>query len=102
VAGRVGLLPKCADGVQFTSALNQPGAVMDKIVDYLLGQGLSGVIIICLGYVCHKLYNRNQELHNTLYEVGRESVKANQAMTAALHRLSDLLLHGRNSYHDTE
>lgn len=64
-----------------------------KIVEFLLAQGFSGLINLALGFMVYKLYNRNQELHNTLFEVGRESVKANQATSAALLRLSDLLLH---------
>lgn len=70
------------------------GAVQD-IVSMLLGQGLPGLIILSLGFAVWKLYNRNQELHETLYEVGRESIKANEATAAALNRLSDLLLRGR-------
>lgn len=70
--------------------------VWDSVVVQLLGGGLtSGVVIIVLGFAVWKLYSRNQELHTTLYEVGRESVKANEATAAALNRLSDLLLRGR-------
>lgn len=70
------------------------GAV-EQIVTLLLGQGLPGLIILGLGFTVYKLYNRNQELHETLYEVGRESVKANETTAAALNRLSDLLVRGR-------
>lgn len=69
--------------------------VTESISNILLGLGLPGVIIIVLGFAVWKLYNRNQELHSTLYEVGRESVKANEATAAALNRLSDLLVRGR-------
>lgn len=68
---------------------------VENIVSMLLGQGLPGLIILALGFAVYKLYNRNQELHDTLFEVGRESVKANEATAAALNRLSDLLLRGR-------
>ena len=68
---------------------------VSQIVQTLLGHGLPGLIIIALGFAVWKLYSRNQELHTTLYVVGRESVKANEATTAALNRLSDLLLRGR-------
>lgn len=68
---------------------------VQSIVSMLLGQGLPGLMILALGFAVYKLYNRNQELHDTLYEVGRESVKANEATAAALNRLSDLLLRGR-------
>jgi len=69
--------------------------VTESISNILLGLGLPGVIIIVLGFAVWKLYNRNQELHLTLYEVGKESVKANEATAAALNRLSDLLARGR-------
>ena len=69
--------------------------VTESISNILLGLGLPGVIIIVLGFAVWKLYNRNQELHSTLYEVGKESVKANEATAAALNRLSDLLVRGR-------
>lgn len=71
-----------------------PG-VWDQIVTTLLGQGVSGVANIVLGYAVWRLYNRNQELHETLYENGKESVKAHEASASALNRLSDLLLRGR-------
>lgn len=69
--------------------------ITESVTQMLLGLGLPGVIIIALGFAVWKLYNRNQELHSTLYEVGRESVKANEATAAALNRLSDLLVRGR-------
>lgn len=69
--------------------------VTESISNILLGLGLPGVIIIVLGFAVYKLYNRNQELHSTLYEVGKESVKTNEATAAALNRLSDLLVRGR-------
>ena len=69
--------------------------VTESISNILLGLGLPGVIIIVLGFAVWKLYNRNQELHSTLYEVGKESVKTNEATAAALDRLSDLLVRGR-------
>ena len=69
--------------------------VTESISNILLGLGLPGVIIIVLGFAVYKLYNRNQELHSTLYEVDKESVKTNEATTAALNRLSDLLVRGR-------
>ena len=65
---------------------------IQKTVEYLLSEGISGVMIIGLGYAVYKLYVRNQELHNTLYDVGRESVKANEATTAAINRLTELLM----------
>lgn len=70
------------------------GAI-EQIVGLLLNLGLPGLIILGLGFAVYKLYSRNQELHETLYEIGRESVKANETTATALNRLSDLLLRGR-------
>ena len=70
------------------------GAI-SQATEVLIGLGLPGVIILCLAFAVYKLYNRNQELHQTLYDVGRESVKTNEATAAALNRLSDMLYRGR-------
>lgn len=66
-----------------------------KIVDSLLGQGPYGAIIIALSIALYKVYTRNQELNTTLYDMSREQVRANEAMTTALNKLSDLLMRGR-------
>lgn len=69
---------------------------MDAFLEYVLANGITQIsVIVALAFAVYKLYNRNQELHSTLYEIGRESVKANEATTAALNRLSDLLVRGR-------
>lgn len=69
---------------------------MDAFLEYVLTNGITQVaVIVALAFAVYKLYNRNQELHSTLYEVGKESVKANEATAAALNRLSDLLVRGR-------
>lgn len=68
----------------------------NEITEIVLGLGLPGVIILVLAFAVWKLYNRNQELHETLYEAGKSSVKSNEATAAALNRLSDLLLRGRS------
>ena len=69
---------------------------MDAFLEYVLANGITQIsVIVALAFAVYKLYNRNQELHSTLYEIGRESVKANEATTAALNRLSDLLFRGR-------
>lgn len=69
---------------------------MDAFLEYVLANGITQIsVIVALAFAVYKLYNRNQELHSTLYEIGRESVKANEATAAALNRLSDLLVRGR-------
>lgn len=69
--------------------------ITNSVAEMLLGLGLPGLIILALGFAVWKLYNRNQELHSTLYEIGKDSVKSNEATAAALNRLSDLLVRGR-------
>lgn len=68
-----------------------PGAV-EQVVSLLLGLGLPGVIIIVLCVAVYKLYNRNEELNETLRNMGMETVRAQEATTAALNRLSDMLI----------
>lgn len=70
-------------------------AAISEIVKSLLGLGLPGIIILVQGFVIARLYGRNQELHQTLYDVGRESVKAHESTVAALDRLSSMLLRSR-------
>ena len=67
------------------------GGVLERIFGLLLDLGVPGVIIIVLGYAVYKLYNRNQELHDTLRELGKEQVRSNEAMTNALTLLSTRL-----------
>ncbi len=74
-----------------------PPDIVTTLIDPIMERGISGAFILLLLFAVFKLYNRNQELHTTLYETGRESVKANEAMSAALNRLTDLLLRGRLS-----
>lgn len=63
------------------------GGVLEQIFAILLAKGIDGVIIVCLGYAVWKLYNRVQELTDTLIELGKESVRSNEAMTNALNTL---------------
>lgn len=64
---------------------------MQPIIDLLMAQGMSGVVIIGLGYVCNRFYNRNLELTETLITMTKETVKAQEAATDAINRLTDLL-----------
>lgn len=81
--------------VVVTGATNAMDGAVTQITELLIGLGLPGVGLLFLGFGVVKLYNRNQELHQTLYDVGRESVKTNEATAAALNRLSDMLLRGK-------
>jgi hypothetical protein len=95
------ILPGCPKELRQVSTagagetMGDATGVVEIIVKMLVGQGLSGLIILTLGFAVWKLYDRNQALHTTLYEVGREGVKANEATAAALNRLADLLIRGR-------
>lgn len=62
----------------------------DFFVDILKTYGLAGAVIAAQGYAIIKLYNRNQELHDTLLEIGRESVKANESVTNALSSMAEV------------
>lgn len=65
---------------------------IDQFVTFVLERGVtSAVVIVALAFAVYKLYNRNQELHTTLFDIGRESIKANEAATASINRLTDVL-----------
>ena len=72
---------------------------MDDFIAYVLANGVTQVVVIVgLAFAVYKLYNRNQELHTTLFDIGRESVKANEATAASINRLTDVLrMRGRIS-----
>lgn len=67
-----------------------------KVVDTVLALGLPGVIIVVLAIVVRSLWMDNKELHKSLNEVSVKSVQALEQNTAALTRLSDLLLRGKD------
>lgn len=52
--------------------------------------GLAGTVIFALGYAVLKLYNRNNELQETLAELGKDSVKANEQLTSALNQMAEV------------
>ena len=65
---------------------------MEEFVTFVLEKGVTqAVVIVALGFAVYKLYNRNQELHTTLYDIGRESIKSNEAAAASISRLTDVL-----------
>ncbi len=65
---------------------------MDKLIETVVTQGLTaGAVFVVMGFAIYKLYNRNQQLHDTLQEIGREAVKSQMTVAAALNRLSDSL-----------
>jgi len=69
----------------------EPTGLVEPAFQQLLALGLPGLVIIALGFTCYRFYNRNQELTETLIVMTRETVKAQEAATAAIIRLTDLL-----------
>lgn len=65
--------------------------ITEQMMGQLLALGFPGVVIIALGFTCYRFYNRNQELTETLITMTRETVKAQEAATDAISRLTDLL-----------
>ena len=61
-----------------------------EFMDILRGYGLAGLVMLVLGWAVRSLYNRNQELHDTLNEVGREAVKANEQTANALNKMAEV------------
>lgn len=64
--------------------------VPNEFIEILKSYGLAGVVMGALAWFCYKLYTRNQELHDTLNEVGREAVKANEQVANALRAMADV------------
>lgn len=62
----------------------------DFYIEILKTYGLAGAVILALGYSCVKLYNRNQELTDTLIDVGKEAVAANLSVTQALNTMAEV------------
>jgi len=57
----------------------------------LLALGLPGLAIITLGFMSYRFYNRIQQLTDTLIAMTRETVKAQEAATDTIDRMTDLL-----------
>jgi hypothetical protein len=60
------------------------------IVETLRQYGLPGLVIFGLGYAVYRLYNRNEKLNDTIQELGRDAVKANESVTSALDTMSEV------------
>lgn len=73
------------------------GGIVEPFIQLLVSLGLPGLVIAALLFAVHRLYNRNQELQATLLDITRETTKSQEAGTASINRLSDLLLRGRAS-----
>lgn len=59
-----------------------------KIVDLLVGNGLSGVVILVLGFAVYRLYTRNEELQEKRIDDGKEAIKAMESTGRALDMLT--------------
>lgn len=75
--------------------MEEPTSLAMPFIKLLVDLGLPGLIIGGLAFMCWRLYNRNQELTNTLLDITRETVRASEASTASINRLTDLLNHTR-------
>jgi hypothetical protein len=69
----------------------EPTGLVEPAIMQLLSLGAPGAVIIALGFAAYRFYNRNQELTDTLITMTRETVKAQEAATDAINRLTDLL-----------
>lgn len=72
-----------------------PSGVIGPIVNLLVSMGPTGLLVGASGYVSWRLWSRTERQEEALREITRETVKAQEAATAAINRLSDLLLRGR-------
>ncbi len=64
---------------------------LKAVITTLLGLGLPGIIIISLGFATYNLFNKFVESQNARITERGETVKAVEANTDALGRLSDLI-----------
>jgi len=71
--------------------MSEPTGFVEPMFQQLLALGLPGLVIIALGFMSYRFYNRNQQLTDTLIAMTRETVKAQEAATDAINRLTDLL-----------
>lgn len=65
-------------------------SLTDFIIEVLKAYGLAGLVILALGWFCIKLYNRNQELNDSLNDLGKEAVQANLSVTNALNTMAEV------------
>lgn len=72
-------------------------AVFEGFAKVLVEMGLPGLVIGGLSYMNYMLYRANEKKQEAIVDLTREMVTANATTTAALTRLSDLLLNGRNT-----
>lgn len=61
-----------------------------EVLSVLTTMGLPGIVILALGYAVRILYNRNQELHEALADLGKDAVKANEQLTSALNQMAEV------------
>ena len=65
---------------------------IDAITRMLEALGLPGLIIAALGFIAYKLYDRNIALTDKVISTGENSVRAQEAATAAIRELTNLFL----------
>ena len=72
------------------------GSVIDQMAQVVLGLGLPGVVIVFLGLALRVLWTENKDLHRLLHDTSTKGIQAIEQNTAAITRLTDLLLRGKD------
>jgi len=63
----------------------------EVLINGFLEQGLLGLIILALGYVCFKLWSKYDEIQEKRIAESRESIKAIEQSTNTLDTLTEVL-----------
>jgi hypothetical protein len=70
---------------------------LKQVSNNFLTYGLVGALALVEFYIIVKLYNRNQELHNTLFEFGQKVVESQTKTASALSELQNAIMFRRGS-----
>lgn len=71
-----------------------PSGIVGPLVKVLVDLGLPGVLIAALGWHDWQIQKRNMALNDMLLKVMEQYATSTSTMTAALNRISDLILRG--------
>lgn len=70
-------------------------SLIDAAARILEGLGLPGLLIGALAWFAWMVYKRNNELQDAMREMTKDSVRAQEAATAAIRELTNMLLRGK-------
>lgn len=76
--------------------MEQGGDVLGQFAQVLVGLGLPGVVIAFLALALRVLWTENKDLHRLLHDTSTKGVQAIEQNTAAITRLTELLLRGKD------